>query len=113
MRLIMMGTGPFAVPTLEELQGSHHKVAALATAPLRTHRGKEVPPASSIRSRFAAPGRMPDGRYTQARSRRRRVPGSGRTTPRGLSMASSVRRNSCSSGLPATGWPGGWRSAWP
>jgi methionyl-tRNA formyltransferase len=49
MRLIMMGTGPFAVPTLEALYGSRHAVAALVTSPLRAHRGKPVAPISSIR----------------------------------------------------------------
>jgi methionyl-tRNA formyltransferase len=49
MRLIMMGTGPFAVPTFRALYNTRHGVAALATAPLRTHRGKPVEPISSIR----------------------------------------------------------------
>ena len=45
----MMGTGPFAVPTFCGLYQTRHEVVALVTAPLRSHRGKEVPPASSIR----------------------------------------------------------------
>jgi methionyl-tRNA formyltransferase len=49
MRLIMMGTGPFAVPTLCALYNMRHGVVALATAPLRTHRGKPIEPVSSIR----------------------------------------------------------------
>ena len=49
MRLIMMGTGPFAVPTFLGLYDSRHAVAALATAPLRSHRGQDVPAASSLR----------------------------------------------------------------
>jgi methionyl-tRNA formyltransferase len=49
MRLIMMGTGPFAVPTFRALYNTRHGVVALATAPLRTHRGKPVEPISSIR----------------------------------------------------------------
>jgi methionyl-tRNA formyltransferase len=49
MRLIMMGTGPFAVPTLRALYNTRHGVVALATAPLRTHRGQPVEPISSIR----------------------------------------------------------------
>ena len=49
MRLIMMGTGPFAVPTLRALYNTRHGVVALTTAPLRTHRGKPVEPISSIR----------------------------------------------------------------
>jgi methionyl-tRNA formyltransferase len=45
----MMGTGPFAVPTFRSLYGARHSVVALATAPLRTHRGKPIEPISSIR----------------------------------------------------------------
>ena len=50
MRLIMMGTGPFAAPTFRTLYDSPHEMAALATAPMRTHRGKEVAPPSSLRA---------------------------------------------------------------
>jgi methionyl-tRNA formyltransferase len=49
MRLLMLGTGPFAVPTLKLLYETHHDVAALVTAPLRMHRGKPVAPISTIR----------------------------------------------------------------
>jgi methionyl-tRNA formyltransferase len=49
MRLLMLGTGPFAVPTFRALLGTRHDVAALVTAPPRTHRGQPVPPTSSIR----------------------------------------------------------------
>ncbi len=49
MRLLMLGTGPFAVPTLRALYNTRHSVAALVTAPLRTHRGQPVTPISSIR----------------------------------------------------------------
>ncbi len=49
MRLIMMGTGPFAVPTFHTLYETHHAVVALVTAPLRRHRGKPVTPVSPIR----------------------------------------------------------------
>ena len=49
MRLIMMGTGPFAVPTFQGLFDTNHVVAALVTAPMRTHRGKDVSPVSDIR----------------------------------------------------------------
>ncbi len=48
MRLIVMATGPFAVPTFLALYDSRHEVAALATAPLRSHRGKDVPAASPL-----------------------------------------------------------------
>jgi methionyl-tRNA formyltransferase len=49
MRLIMMGTGPFAVPTFEQLHDARHDVALLVAQPLRSHRGKEVEPASALR----------------------------------------------------------------
>ena len=49
MRLIMMGTGPFAVPTFQQLYEARHDVALLVTKPLRSHRGKEVEPASPMR----------------------------------------------------------------
>ncbi len=49
MRLIMMGTGPFAVPTFQQLYEARHDVALLVTQPLRSHRGKEVEPASAMR----------------------------------------------------------------
>jgi methionyl-tRNA formyltransferase len=49
MRLLMLGTGPFAVPTFRALYDTHHTMAALVTAPLRTHRGQAVTPISTIR----------------------------------------------------------------
>jgi methionyl-tRNA formyltransferase len=49
MKLIMMGTGPFAVPTFRDLYQTRHRLAALVTAPLRNQRGKPIGPISSIR----------------------------------------------------------------
>ena len=49
MRLIMMGTGPFAVPTFRQLFDAWHDLALLVTQPLRSHRGKAVEPASAMR----------------------------------------------------------------
>ena len=49
MRLIMMGTGPFAVPAFQQLYEARHDVALLVTRPLRSHRGKDVEPVSAIR----------------------------------------------------------------
>ncbi|MGD0896945.1 MAG: methionyl-tRNA formyltransferase, partial [Thermoguttaceae bacterium] len=50
MRLILMGTGPFAVPTFEKLyDATWAHVAALVTAPVREHRGRPVEPASPVR----------------------------------------------------------------
>lgn len=45
MRLVMMGTGPFAVPTFHALLDSRHEVMALVTQPKRTSRGRPEPPA--------------------------------------------------------------------
>ncbi len=36
----MMGTGPFAVPTMQGLFQTHHEVVALVTSPLRTQPGR-------------------------------------------------------------------------
>ncbi len=42
MRLVMMGTGPFAVPTFQGLYETHHTIVALVTAPLKQRRGKII-----------------------------------------------------------------------
>ena len=44
MRVIMMGTGPFAVPTLRELYASRHEVCALVTRPPRPVHGIHLLP---------------------------------------------------------------------
>jgi len=49
MRLLMLGTGPFAVPTFRALYDTSHEIVGLVTAPLRTNRGRPVAPISSIR----------------------------------------------------------------
>ncbi len=49
MQLLMMGTGPFAVPTFRGLYETHHEVVGLVTSPIRTHRGRRVAPASPMR----------------------------------------------------------------
>jgi methionyl-tRNA formyltransferase len=49
MQVIMMGTGPFAVPTFRALLRTRHAVPLLVTRPIRTHRGKSVEPVSPIR----------------------------------------------------------------
>jgi methionyl-tRNA formyltransferase len=56
MRLIMMGTGPFAVPTFQRLYATRHAVAALVTGPLRSYRGQQIAPASSLREVARAHG---------------------------------------------------------
>jgi len=43
MRIVMVGTGPFAVPTFRRLLGSRHEVALLVSSPLRLCRGKGLP----------------------------------------------------------------------
>ena len=42
MRLVMMGTGPFAVPTFQGLFEARHKVAALVTGPVKWRGNKPV-----------------------------------------------------------------------
>ena len=49
MRLLMLGTGPFAVPTFRALYETRHEIAALVTTPPRTHRGRPVEPICPIR----------------------------------------------------------------
>ena len=51
MRLIMMGTGPFAEPTFRLLHETHHQIAALVTAPIRPLHGKSksVVPVNGMR----------------------------------------------------------------
>ncbi len=41
MRIVMLGTGPFAVPTLAALLDSHHEVPALITRPTPPATGRE------------------------------------------------------------------------
>jgi methionyl-tRNA formyltransferase len=43
MRLVMMGTGPFAVPTFSGLYQTHHPVVTLVTGPLKDRR-PGIPP---------------------------------------------------------------------
>ncbi len=49
LRLVMMGTGPFAAPTFRALYDSRHEVAALVTQPLRSARGRQESPPSPLR----------------------------------------------------------------
>jgi methionyl-tRNA formyltransferase len=44
LRLVVMGTGPFAVPMFGALVGSRHAVAALVTRPDRAAPGRRPPP---------------------------------------------------------------------
>ncbi len=49
MRLVMMGTGPFAVPTFRGLIASSHVVAALVTRPDRPAHRREKTPVNPMR----------------------------------------------------------------
>jgi methionyl-tRNA formyltransferase len=56
MRVIMMGTGPFAVPTLRQLYLSRHAVLALVTRPPRPLHGKSRAEANPMRELAVAHG---------------------------------------------------------
>jgi methionyl-tRNA formyltransferase len=49
MRLVMVGTGPFAVPTFRGLFETHHEVAALVTSPIHQGYRKHLPPVTPMR----------------------------------------------------------------
>src|SRR5580658_7954026 len=49
MRLIMLGTGPFAVPTFRTLNQRGHELRALVTQPLRPSKGDRGPPPNPMR----------------------------------------------------------------
>jgi methionyl-tRNA formyltransferase len=56
MRVIMMGTGPFAVPSFRALLDSRHEVLALFTRPLRPLHGKSQAEANPMRELALARG---------------------------------------------------------
>ena len=49
MRLLVLGTGPFAVPTFQSLLDSPHEVAALVTRPTPPPKGREKAPVNPMR----------------------------------------------------------------
>jgi methionyl-tRNA formyltransferase len=49
MRIVVLGTGPFAVPMFESLLGSRHEVPALITRPTPPPRGREKGPVNPMR----------------------------------------------------------------
>jgi len=49
MRIVMMGTGPFAVPTLRALRASQHEILAVVTRPTPPMKGKRRPPRNPMR----------------------------------------------------------------
>jgi methionyl-tRNA formyltransferase len=56
MRILMLGTGPFAVPTFRWLLDSGHEVPALVTRPPRAGRGGKVEPAGPMQQVAAERG---------------------------------------------------------
>lgn len=44
LRLVVMGTGPFAVPMFHALRESHHRIEAVVTRPDRVAAGRRPPP---------------------------------------------------------------------
>lgn len=52
MRLIMMGTGGFALPTFHALFRTSHEVAALVTQPIRAERGATVSPLRGVAKQY-------------------------------------------------------------
>ena len=56
MRVIMMGTGPFAVPTLRAAYASRHEVLVLFTRPERPLHGKSEAEANPMRALAVARG---------------------------------------------------------
>lgn len=56
MKLVMMGTGPFAVPTFEALLASEHEVLALVTRPTPPPVGRRKTPANPMREVAEARG---------------------------------------------------------
>src|SRR5690606_16546831 len=49
LRLILMGTGPFAVPAFAALLGAGHDVPLVVTRPARVIRSRNAPPPSPVR----------------------------------------------------------------
>jgi len=56
MRLVLMGTGGFAVPTFRALFASAHSVVALVTRPVPAPRGRHKGPVNPVREAFALAG---------------------------------------------------------
>ncbi len=54
MRLILMGTGPFAVPTFDSLTRSQQEIVAVVTRPVPESRGRRKGPANPVRDLFAS-----------------------------------------------------------
>tara|TARA_R110002049_G_scaffold2750_2_gene21530 strand:+ start:337711 stop:338664 length:954 start_codon:yes stop_codon:yes gene_type:complete len=50
MRLILMGTGPFAVPSFEALRDAGHEIALVVTKPQPAVRSRKGPPPAPVRT---------------------------------------------------------------
>lgn len=61
MQIVMMGTGPFAVPTFKWLLQSGHSVPALVTRPPRGRRGEPPNPMRKVAEEHDLPVFMPEG----------------------------------------------------
>jgi len=59
MRLIMLGTGPFGVPTLRRLAASRHEVVGVITRPPRGRKA-EAPPLALVAAELGLPVSQPD-----------------------------------------------------
>lgn len=49
MRMVLMGTGPFAVPSFEAIRDAGHEIACVITRPAAAATGKNAPPPSPVR----------------------------------------------------------------
>jgi methionyl-tRNA formyltransferase len=58
MRMILMGTGPFAVPSFEAILAAKHEVVCVVTRPIAGGNGKQPLPPSPVRS-WAQERRLP------------------------------------------------------
>jgi methionyl-tRNA formyltransferase len=56
MRLILIGTGAFAVPAFRALLASHHDIVAIVTRPVPPPEGRQREPVNPVREAFAATG---------------------------------------------------------
>ena len=56
LRLILMGTGPFAVPAFAALVAAGHDIPLVVTRPAREIRSRKAPPPSPVREFAAAHG---------------------------------------------------------
>ena len=58
LRLVLMGTGPFAVPSFEALRQAGHEIAMVITRPSRVVRSRKGPPPAPVRD-WAASHELP------------------------------------------------------